>query len=83
MRTMKRISLIVVTLLIASAAQAETYRLIHAIGNAEKEVARDLSKPECENRKRELKATAEAIGTYNAKSGAGSITCLPESLFKS
>lgn len=62
------------------AATDETYRLVHAVGNAEHEVARNLSKNECEERKRELKAIATALGTYNEKTGLGSIACLPESL---
>lgn len=65
----------------AFSAHAETYRLVHAIGNAEKVVAKGLSKSTCEARKRELKATATALGTYNENTGSGSITCLPDSLF--
>jgi len=67
---------------LAFSAHAETYRLVHAIGNTEKVVAKNLTKPDCEERKRELKATATALGTYNESTGFGSITCLPESLFK-
>lgn len=52
-----------------------TYRLIHAIGNSEREVARGLSYSECESRKRELKAVASALDQ------GGSITCLAENLF--
>ena len=59
----------------------ETYRLIHAIGNAENEVARDLTRSECERRRDDLKVTATALGTYNEATGYGSITCLPESFF--
>jgi hypothetical protein len=62
-------------------ARAETYRLIHAIGNAEHEAARSLSKSECEAQKKELKAIATALGTYNEQTGYGSITCLPEAFF--
>lgn len=62
-------------------AHAESYRLIHAIGNVEHEAARGLSKRECEAQKAELKAVAEALGTYNERTGHGSITCLPESIF--
>lgn len=65
------------------ALASETYRLVQAIGNAEKVHAKGLSRAECEARKRELKAVAEGIGTYNEKTGFGSITCLPDSLFKS
>ena len=72
---MKRICLIMISFVAASAAQAETYRLVHAIGNDEKVVARDLSKAQCEAKKKELKAVAESVGT------GGSVTCLPESLF--
>lgn len=78
---MLRLALMLAGVLAASAAQAETYRLVHAIGNAEKVVAKGLSKPECETRKRELKTVAEKMGTYNERLGIGSITCLPESLF--
>lgn len=60
----------------------ETYRLVHAIGNTENVSARNLSKPECERRKADLKATATALGTYNEATGYGSITCLPESYFE-
>lgn len=67
--------------LATSAAYAETYRLVHAVGTTEKVVAKELSKPECETKKKELKVTAEALGTYNERLGIGSITCLPESLF--
>lgn len=61
---------------------AETYRLIHAIGNDESDVARDLSQRECEVRKREYKGVAEALGTYSERLGVGSITCLPEEFFE-
>jgi hypothetical protein len=63
-------------LLLTTAAHAETYRLVHAVGNKEHVAAKGLSKAECERRKDELKATSKAVGT------PGSITCLPESLFK-
>jgi len=59
----------------------ETYRLTHALGNDEREIARDLSKAECEARKKEYKAVATQMGTYNEAAGKGSITCLPESYF--
>ncbi len=78
---MLRLALIFVGVLAASAAQAETYRLVHAIGDAEKVVAKGLSKPDCETRKRELKNVATALGTYNERLGIGSISCLPDSLF--
>lgn len=68
-------------MLSAKGAHAETYRLIHALGNSEKEIARDLTKRDCEARKREHIAVSEKLGTYNAKTGSGSITCLPSSFF--
>ncbi len=61
----------VIYLLDISAAQAETYRLIQALGNTEHESARGLSKPECEEKKRELNAIGEALGT------SGSIKATP------
>lgn len=67
--------------LAAGSVAAETYRLVHAIGNEEHVSAKGLSKSECEARKNELKAVATAVGTYNEQTGRGSITCLPESLF--
>lgn len=78
---MLRWALVLGITLAASAAHAETYRLVQAVGTTEKVVAKGLSKPECETRKKELKTTAEALGTYNERLGIGSITCLPESLF--
>ena len=66
----------------ASAAEAETYRLVHSLGEAEQVAAKGLSLEECERRKAELKTVAAALGTYNEASGIGSITCLPESLFE-
>lgn len=62
-------------------AYAETYRLIHAVGNDESEVARDLSKAECETRKKDLKGVAEALGIHSERLGIGSVVCLPESFF--
>lgn len=62
-------------------AKDETYRLIHAIGNTERESARNLTKAECEKRKKELKAVGESLGIHNEKAGIGSIVCLPESFF--
>lgn len=61
--------------------QAETYRLVHALGNTEREVSRGLSRSECQVRRDELKATATALGTYNEATGYGSITCQPESTY--
>lgn len=59
----------------------ETYRLIHAIGNAESIIARGLSRSACEAQKREHIAVAESLGVHNEKTGYGSIVCLPESSF--
>ena len=64
------------------AQAAETYRLIHAIGNEESEAARDLSKAECDAMKADRVAVAEALGLHSEKLGVGSITCLPESIFE-
>ena len=61
---------------------AETYRLIHAIGNTEREVDRGLSRTECERRRDDLKDVATALGAHNEETGRGSITCLPESVFR-
>lgn len=72
---MLRLLVIVAGLFTAAAAHAETYRLVHAIGDDEKVIAKDLSKRECETRKNEQKTIATALGV------GGSITCLPESLF--
>lgn len=55
---------------------ADTYRLVHARGNSENIIARGLSRPECESRKREFESVASGLGM-----GQGSVTCLPESLF--
>ena len=63
-------------------AQAETYRLIHAIGNDENEVARDLTKAECDAMKADQKAVAEALGVHSERLGLGSITCLEEGFFE-
>jgi len=63
------------------AQAAETYRLMHTIGNDESEVARGLSKAECDARKRERIDVSEALGIHNERLGVGSIACLPESFF--
>jgi hypothetical protein len=65
----------------ATAAPAETFRLIQARGNEENEAARGLSRAECDRRRDELKIVATQLGTYNEAQGIGSITCLPESAF--
>lgn len=62
-------------ILLVAAAKAETYRLIHAIGNTEKVSAKGLTKAECEKRKKDLKIVADTTGA------GGSVTCLPDSLF--
>lgn len=62
-------------------AKTETYRLIQAVGTSENEAARGLSKTECERRKQDLKVVSTSLGTYNERTGYGSITCLPESSF--
>lgn len=72
---------VLAVLAVAPAQAAETYRLIHAIGNQEREVARNLTKSECEAMKGDRKAMAEALGIHSEKLGLGSITCLPESIF--
>lgn len=65
----------------AATASTESYRLVHAIGNDETVVARGLSKSECQRRKRDNIAVAEALGIHSERLGVGSITCLPESFF--
>lgn len=60
----------------------ETYRLIHSIGNDETIVARDLPGRECELRKKDNIAVSQVIGVHSERPGIGSITCLPETLFK-
>lgn len=65
----------------ATAVKVETYRLVHAIGNDETIVAKDLSKRECEMRKRDNIYIAEALGIHSERLGIGSITCLRESDF--
>lgn len=60
---------------------SETYRLIHAIGNNEKIVAYALSKNDCDIRKKDNIAVAEAIGVHGEMLGIGSIVCLPDSGF--
>lgn len=60
----------------------EAYRLVHAIGNDETIVAEGLSKHDCEARKKDNIAVAETLGIHSERLGIGSITCLPESLFR-
>lgn len=78
---MKRIVVALLLTLAASAAHAESYRLVHAIGNDEKTIAKELSKQDCEAMKKDRVAIAEALGIHSERLGIGSITCLPESLF--
>lgn len=73
--------LVALTALTATPAYAETYRLIHAIGNDERELARELEKAECERLKADRIALAEKLGAHSERLGVGSVTCLPESLF--
>lgn len=80
---MKKLAIAGLSLLIATGvAHAETYRLVHAIGNEETVVAKGLSKSECERRKKDNIAVAEALGIHSERLGIGSITCLPESIFE-
>jgi hypothetical protein len=58
-----------------SFASAETYRLVHAIGNEEEILAEGLSQQECQDMKSERVVIVARLNV------AGSITCLPESLF--
>lgn len=60
---------------IPAPAPAETYSLVHAIGNDETIIAKGLSKRECETRKKDNTIVAAALGV------GGSITCLPDSIF--
>lgn len=78
---LKKVMIAAAAILVSSAASAETYRLVHAIGTTENVSAKGLDKEECEIRKKELKIVATALGTYNEATGYGSITCLPDSLF--
>lgn len=78
---MRRLLLAIGVSLVATSAMAETYRLVHALGNSERAVEKNLSKRDCEARKTEYKKVAEALGTYNERLGHGSITCLPDSFF--
>lgn len=67
---------------VAQAKTDETYRLVHAIGNTERIVAVGLTKRECDTRKTDHVAVAEALGIHSEALGVGSIACLPESLFR-
>lgn len=79
---MKKLAIAGLALMTATgAAHAETYRLVHAIGNSETVLAKGLSKGECERRKKDRKVIAEALGIHSERLGIGSITCLPDSFF--
>lgn len=72
---MKKIAVAAIATIAATTAHAETYRLIHAIGNTEKEIARDLQEGECQGMKEERIKLVQTLGV------GGSVTCLPESIF--
>lgn len=78
---MLRVSAVFGFTLVAFTAQAETFRLVHAVGDAERVVERGLSEEECKARKREHVAVSEGLGIHSQHKGIGSITCLPESVF--
>ncbi|TWG53548.1 hypothetical protein [Aminobacter sp. J44] len=59
-----------------SRPKPETFRLVHAIGNTERVNASELSQTECDARKNQAKIVAAYLGV------GGSITCLPESMFR-
>lgn len=61
--------------------EKETYSLVHARGNDETIVAKGLSQRDCNDRKKDNIAVAEALGIHSERLGVGSITCLPESVF--
>lgn len=55
---------------------AETYRLVHAIGNDENISARGLTLGRCQSLREEKRTVVKALGV------GGSVTCLPESSFR-
>lgn len=57
-------------------AKAETYRLVHAIGNSENYVLKNKSWSECQYQKGEYSQIVTLMGA------GGSVTCLPESDFQ-
>lgn len=59
----------------------EGYNLIFTLGNTEKISASGLTWAECEKRKKELKLTAEGLGTYSERLGHGSIVCISDSAY--
>lgn len=72
---MLRIALLAGAVIATPAFAAETYRLVHAIGNEERVIAKGMTKRGCEARKREHIAVAGALGA------GGTTTCLPDSFF--
>lgn len=74
---MKMVSIIaaLLSLGIVTAHTEESFRLVHAIGNNERILARGLSKSECERRKLEHEAITAILS-------GGSVACLPESVFR-
>ena len=66
----------------AASVNTETYRLIHAMGNDEQELARDLSRTDCESMKDDRIGLSAALGIHSETLGIGSISCLPESVFE-
>lgn len=77
---MKALWLAATMAIVPTVSAAETYALVHAVGDTENVSAKGLTKAECEKRKADLKVVATALGTYNEATGHGSITCLPDSL---
>lgn len=61
---------------VSRSAPSETYRVVHAIGNSERYIATELSERECRRRREEHKVIVKSLGT------GGSVTCLPESIFR-
>lgn len=59
----------------SNAVADETYRLVHAIGQTEKILAKGLGKSECRRLRDERRKIVALLGV------GGSVTCLPESIF--
>lgn len=57
------------------AIASETYRLVHAIGQTEKILAKGLGQSECRRLRDERRKIVALLGV------GGSVTCLPESIF--
>lgn len=73
---MRRITLAAALMVIAAPVMAGgTYRLVHAIGNAERILQTGMSQSECRRQRDETRRVATLLGTV------GSVTCLPDSLF--